>query len=105
MLWEYFLEKSLKVKNLYFDKKLLLNDTFFDSSARDWAPLHGKKNLFEQLIKAGANLQSSIKLISGIGFTETSQRPILWLERRVDEEGENEENPLLYFEKIIIQAY
>lgn len=104
-LWEHLAQKSIETRTLYFDSQLLLDNIFFDSKARDWVPLHGKANFFAKLINANADLNVSIKLISTIGFNELMPDAIEWIALRIDEHDTEEENPLYYFEKIIIQAY
>lgn len=104
-LWEYLAQKSLTSHTLHFDTKLLLDNIFFGSSQQDWKPLEGKKDFFRPLIKGKGNLASALKLISGIGFKELMPEAIVWLADRIEEHSGESENPLIYFEKIIIQGY
>ncbi|MPT33625.1 MAG: ATP-binding protein [Flavobacterium sp.] len=105
ILWEHLAYRSLSNEILYFNKKLLLNDVFFNSSVRDWKPLEGKRDFFRPLVKGKGDLTSAVKLISGIGFKELMPDAIEWLAGRIEEYYGEDENQLFYFESIIIQVY
>ena len=104
MLFEKFIAKCTQTKAFAFDKQLLFNHYMFDSFQFNWIPLAGKKQLFMDFIGAGANLDYSIKFISGIGFTEMMPDAVELIAARVTIDLMEHENSY-YFDKLIIQAY
>jgi len=103
-LFEKFIAECTKNKSFAFDKQLLFNHYMFDSFGFNWVPLCGKKQLFTDFIGAGANLNYSIKFISGIGFTEMMPDALELLASRTTVDWIEHENSF-YFDKLIIQAY
>lgn len=105
ILWDYLREKTLVSKKYFFDSQLLLNFQLIPSNQEDWLPLRGKKHFFETIILGGGNLNSAVKLISGIGFRELMPDGIMWLAERISTEWPDNENWKFYLEKIVIQTY
>ncbi|SCY76098.1 ATPase family associated with various cellular activities (AAA) [Flavobacterium anhuiense] len=104
-LLEKFIDKCTKAKVFTFDKQLLFNHYYMsDSYQFNWLPLAGKKQLLLDFIDAGANLDNSIKLVSGIGFTEMMPDAVEVIASRMSKDRIDYENSY-YFDKLIIQAY
>lgn len=79
-LWIIFKERCLQTNRPYMMDFLFL-PIKWKETAIDWKPLRGKKQLFRELIVnyGYLRIESSVKLLSGIGCTELLPEGINWL--------------------------
>jgi hypothetical protein len=104
VLFEKFIDKCTIKKVFVFEEQLLFNRPIFDSFEFNGNPLSGKKMLFLDFIRSGADLSKSVKFISGIGFTEMMPDALEVISDRISGESVwNDET--YYFDKLIIQAF
>ncbi|RUT68528.1 ATP-binding protein [Flavobacterium cupreum] len=105
ILWNYLSHKILTTKTFIFDKTLLLDHRILSLSQKEWAPLESKKDFFETVILEGGDLNSSGRLIAGIGYKELMPDGIIWLAERIKNEWPDNEDWNFYIEKIVIKTY
>lgn len=79
-VWEYLSEKIKRSGTGYFVQQLLL-DTGWKEQAIDWQPLHGKKEIYHQMINdfGASNVQSILNVISTIGEKTFLPEGLSWL--------------------------
>ncbi|CAC9974433.1 ATP-binding protein [Flavobacterium panici] len=105
VLWNYLSHKILTNKTFIFDKILLLDHRILALSQKEWTPLEGKKDFFGTVILGGGDLNSSGRLIAGIGYNELMPDGIIWLAERIKNEWPDNEHWNFYLEKIVIKTY
>jgi len=104
-LWEHLIKKCISDSKMRFDKQLLMSKNFYGAEDFMKQEMNGRKHIYESFILRGANLEASIKLISGIGFSELMPDGIRWLEERTRDCWPKDETIIHYFEKLVIQSY
>lgn len=108
LLWE-ILEKQLRLKKeKRIIKYLFLSSKWWGSNEVDWLPLLGKKNYYEKLTHEFGhyNIDSALKLLSGIGATQLLPEGIIWIKNVFESKPslksfDEESNRFLYLEKLI----
>lgn len=79
-VWEYLFEKIKRSGTNYFVQQLLL-DTGWKEQAMDWMPLHGKKEIYRQIIidLGASNVQSILNVFSTVGEKTFLPEGLTWL--------------------------
>jgi len=79
-VWEYLSEKIKRSGTGYFVQQLLL-DTSWKEQATDWQALHGKKEIYHQMINdfGASNVQSILNVFSTIGEKTFLPEGLSWL--------------------------
>jgi flagellar biosynthesis regulator FlaF len=86
-VWEYLSGKIKKSRSGYFVQQLLL-DTGWKEQATDWQPLHGKKEIYRQMITdfGASNVQSILNFFSTIGEKTFLPEGLSWLVELIKKE-------------------
>ncbi len=86
-VWEHLSGKIKKSGTGYFVQQLLL-DTAWKEQATDWQPLHGKKQIYRQMISdfGTSNVQSILNVFSTIGEKIFLPEGLSWLVELIKKE-------------------
>jgi len=104
-LWEE-LRTWLINKKILKPFPLFMLDTGWTDNSSDWAPLEGKKAMYKEFIlNYGFNMiNSTLKLLSGVGFTKFMPEAVSWIAHLLKSENAHRADSIL-LEKFVYRAF
>jgi len=107
VLWEYLLVKIKNSETHNLAGIFLLSSDRLNSDERFWKPLEGKKKFVEEGISIINSIEPTLRLLSGIGFTELMPDGIEWVTtilRNKDQRIEGKNN-VFHAEKLVQRVF